>query len=106
MQGAVLKAFYELDTPAVFNCGSSCSWSQSYVSLGFSASCNNVTEATYATQNCTSNDGGVTTNCTMTTPGNVTFNTCIVPTTWSTVLIIKAKSLYSLRDNFSAVRPT
>ncbi|KAL1855724.1 hypothetical protein Daus18300_011007 [Diaporthe australafricana] len=42
MQGAVLKAFYELDTPAVFSCASNCSWDQSYISLGFSTSCTNV----------------------------------------------------------------
>lgn len=42
----------------------------------------------------------------MTTPGNVTFNTRIVPTTWSTVLIVKAISLYSLAECVLAVRPT
>lgn len=102
----MLKAFYELDTPAVFSCGSNCSWGQSYVSLGFTASCNNVTEATYATRNCTSNDPLRSRNCTMTTPGNVEFETRIVPTTWSTVLIVKAKSLYSLSDIYPEVRPT
>lgn len=94
MQGAVLKAFYELEMPAIFSCGSNCSWDQSYISLGFDASCTNVTEATYATKNCTSNDPEISKNCTMTTPGNVTFETRIVPTTWSTVVVTKAKSLY------------
>lgn len=94
MQGAVLKAFYELEMLAIFNCGSNCSWDQSHISLGFDASCTNVTEATYATQNCTTNDPNLSRNCTMTTPGNVTFSTRIVRTTWSTVLVTKAKSLY------------
>lgn len=31
----------------------------------------------------------------MTSPGNITFNIAWVPTTWSTVLVVKAKSLYS-----------
>ncbi|KAI3392355.1 hypothetical protein diail_5835 [Diaporthe ilicicola] len=98
MQGAVLKAFYELEMPAVFSCPSNCSWEQSHISLGFSTSCANVTEATYATQNCTSTDPVTSRNCSMTTPGNVTFTTSIVPTVWSTVLVIKAKSLYDF-DN-------
>ncbi|POS78763.1 hypothetical protein DHEL01_v202830 [Diaporthe helianthi] len=28
MQGAVMKAFYELEVPAIFNCSSNCSWDQ------------------------------------------------------------------------------
>ncbi|KAG8158222.1 hypothetical protein KVR01_011983 [Diaporthe batatas] len=95
MQGAILKAFYELEIPPSFGCGTNCSWDQSHVSLGFSTSCINVTKATYATMNCTSNDLGGSRNCTMTTPGNVTFDTTIHPTFWSTVLVIKAKALYS-----------
>ncbi|KAK2603172.1 hypothetical protein N8I77_009650 [Diaporthe amygdali] len=92
MQGAVVKAFYELDSPSIFSCASNCTWNQTYTSLGFSSSCINVTQATYATQRC---NGVSPRNCTMTTPGNVTFSTAIIPTTWSTVLVIKAMSLIS-----------
>lgn len=97
MQGAVVKAFYELDTPPIFSCASNCTWNQTYTSLGFSSSCVNVTQATYATQQC---NGTLPTNCTMTTPGNVTFSTAITPTFWSTVLVMKARSLIT-----SAQRP-
>lgn len=90
MQGAVVKAFYELHTPPIFSCASNCTWNQTYTSLGFSSSCVNVTQATYATQQC---NGTAPTNCTMTTPGNVTFSTAITHTTWSTVLVMKAMSL-------------
>lgn len=95
MQGAVYKAFYGLETPAVFNCTSNCTWNDSHVSLGFSAACSNVTEATYATKNCTTSEMTGGQNCTMTTPGNVSFAIAEVPTDWDTALVIKAKSLYS-----------
>lgn len=99
MQGAVVKAFYELETPPIFSCASNCTWNQTYTSLGFSSSCVNVTQATYATQHC---NGTLPTNCTMTTPGNVTFSTAITHTTWSTVLVMKAMSLISRQPRIPA----
>lgn len=99
MQGAVVKAFYELNTPPIFSCASNCTWNQTYTSLGFSSSCVNVTQATYATQQC---NGTAPTNCTMTTPGNVTFSTAITHTTWSTVLVMKATSLITWESRIPA----
>lgn len=92
MQGAVFKAFYNLDTPAVFSCSTNCTWPDSYISMGLGNTCRNVTEATYATSNCTEDSTNGGQNCTMTTPGGVTFSTAMVPTMWDTVLVIAAKA--------------
>lgn len=109
MQGAVFKAFYDLETPDLFNCTSNCTWDQSYTSLGFSMGCTNVTEATYDTRNCTEYSNG-TRICDLTTPGNVTFSTAEADTMWSTVLVIQAASTYDLstqsRFKFEPVSPT
>lgn len=103
MQGAVYQAFYGLETPAIFNCTSNCTWNDSYVSLGFSSACTNVTRATDVTKNCTSMDVdvGQSLNCTMTTPGNITFAVQSLTNhagaiVCDTVLLIQAMSLYSL----------
>lgn len=99
MLGAIYQGFYNLQQPPVFNCASNCTWKESYISLGFQAECKNVTEATYSTRVCTPGydlpDEPLKGNCNMTSPGNITFNIAWVPTTWSTVLVVKAKSLYS-----------
>lgn len=95
MQGAVFKAFYDLETPDLFNCTSNCTWDQSYTSLGFSMGCTNVTEATYDTRNCTEYSNG-TRICDLTTPGNITFSTAEADTMWSTVLVIQAATTYNL----------
>lgn len=93
MQGAVFKAFYDLETPDLFNCTSNCTWDQSYTSLGFSMACTNVTQATYDTKNCTGYTNG-THICDYTTPGNVNFTTGEAETMWSTVLAIQAATPY------------
>lgn len=105
MQGAVYKAFYGLETPAVFNCTSNCTWNDSHISLGFSTACTNVTQAAYATKNCTTSKLNGGENCTMTTPGDVTFTIAEVPTDWDTALVIKAKSLYPLGLSGDATYP-
>jgi hypothetical protein len=93
MQGAVFKAFYDLETPDLFNCTSNCTWDQSYTSLGFSMACTNVTQDTYSTRNCTEHSNG-TRICDMTTPGGVSFSTGEADTAWSTVLVIQAITTY------------
>lgn len=103
MQGAVFKAFYDLETPDLFNCTSNCTWDQPQTSLGFNMDCTNVTQETYATKNCTVYTNGTHT-CDMTTPGNVTFSTGEALTMWSTVLIIQAKSPYNF-SIFNSLNP-
>lgn len=104
MQGAVFKAFYDLETPALFNCTSNCTWDQPQTSLGFSMACTNVTQATYSTRNCTVYSNG-THICDMTTPGNVSFSTGEAITAWSTVLIIQAATPYNFSTDFSTFNP-
>lgn len=98
MQGAVFKAFYNLETPDLFNCTSNCTWDQSYTSLGFSMGCTNVTQDTYRTRNCTDYSNG-THICDMTTPGGVSFSTGEAYTAWSTVLVIQAATTYDIGFN-------
>lgn len=93
MQGAVFKAFYDLETPDLFNCTSNCTWDQSFTSLGFTIGCTNVTEATYDTKNCT-HYPNATRICDYTTPGNINFTTGESDTMWSTVLAIQAATPY------------
>ncbi|KAG8161582.1 hypothetical protein KVR01_008569 [Diaporthe batatas] len=106
MQGAVFKAFYDLETPDLFNCTSNCTWDQSYTSLGFSMACTNVTQDTYSTRNCTHHSNGTHT-CEMTTPGGVSFSTGEADTMWSTVLVIQAvaNAVYFGLNSFSNTGP-
>jgi hypothetical protein len=46
MQGAIYKGLFSLGTTPVFNCSSVCEWRGTYVSLGFAATCADVTNAT------------------------------------------------------------
>ncbi|KAL2125329.1 hypothetical protein VTJ04DRAFT_1694 [Mycothermus thermophilus] len=46
MQGAIYKGLFNLGTTPVFDCPSVCEWPGSYVSLGFTATCADVTNAT------------------------------------------------------------
>lgn len=109
MQGAVFKAFYNLETPDLFNCTSNCTWDRSYTSLGFSIGCTNVTQATYDTRNCTAYPNG-THVCDYKSPGNVTFSTGEADSMWSTVLVIQAATTYyfGINSTFetSPVSPT
>lgn len=98
MQGAVFKAFYDLETPDRFNCTSNCTWDQSYTSLGFSMACINVTQDTYSTRNCSGYTNG-TRICDMATPGGVGISTGEADTAWSTVLAINATTPYNFGFN-------
>lgn len=93
IKGAIFKAFHELETPALFNCTSNCTWDRTYTSLGFSIACADVTEETYNTRKCVTDLYGTGT-CNLTTPGNITFSTAEADTMWSTVLVIEAASPY------------
>ena len=72
------------------------------MSLGFVSECRDVTQATNATRVCSQGWGELEGNCNMTTPGNITFNIAMDPTSWTTVLVVKAASLYD-RDEFGDV---
>jgi hypothetical protein len=57
MEGAVLRGVYNITSSPDFKCNSRCVWHDSYVSLGFTSQCKDVTIATLASNaNTTSNE--------------------------------------------------
>ncbi len=91
MQSAIVQGLYGIETPATFTCPGVCQWTGSYVSLGFSSSCNNVTQETLQTQLC---NGTQSSNvCNMTTPGGLTITTRWGNTDWATNYFMNATSL-------------
>lgn len=78
MQAAIVQGLYNITTFATFNCPGECLWEDSYMSLGFKAECNNVTQATLRSENCVKE--GVTKYCNMTTPAGMNISTQNVET--------------------------
>lgn len=99
MRGAILSAVYGLPITEPYSCPGSCSWEETYTSLGFRSSCQNVTLATISTQNCTfiKENGGH--NCTMVTPGGLSLSTHIVPTdSWTQITTVAQGTISLLLD--------
>ncbi|KAK1842352.1 hypothetical protein CCHR01_15028 [Colletotrichum chrysophilum] len=72
MQAAILQGLYDINTPATFTCPVACEWKGSYVSLGFTAECRNVTQKTLESKSCrTESPSRYNEYCNMTTPGNI-----------------------------------
>ncbi|KAF0319403.1 hypothetical protein GQ607_013371 [Colletotrichum asianum] len=69
MQAAILQGLYDINTPATFTCPVACEWKGSYVSLGFTAECKNVTQKTLESKTCQTSLYNE--YCNMTTPGNI-----------------------------------
>lgn len=69
MQAAILQGLYDINTPATFTCPVACEWKGSYVSLGFTAECKNVTQKTLESKTCRTSLYNE--YCNMTTPGNI-----------------------------------
>ncbi|GAP93337.1 hypothetical protein SAMD00023353_11900030 [Rosellinia necatrix] len=106
LRAAFVNGLYNLSLTPDFDCPSSCVWPDSYSTLGFGYECANVTEATLATKECftlaangTQTDVKVddyetelTHRCVMTTPGNVTIRTQIVPTMSQTVQYVSSNT--------------
>ncbi|KAF2155334.1 hypothetical protein K461DRAFT_292205 [Myriangium duriaei CBS 260.36] len=65
MQSAILQGIYDIDVTPLFTCPDACVWDESYISLGFKTSCNNVTAITLHTEACTDE------SCSMITPGGL-----------------------------------
>ncbi|KAH8878771.1 hypothetical protein GQ53DRAFT_857576 [Thozetella sp. PMI_491] len=103
MQGAIFRGLYQDSWTPPFNCSSKCVWEGDYTLLGFSSTCQNVTQLTVATKSCsdTPNDYATKTegysinqtDCTMTTPGGVTIITEFLPQIYNSYSIINATSL-------------
>ncbi|KAJ4118965.1 hypothetical protein NW768_010708 [Fusarium equiseti] len=87
MQSAMIKGIYDIQTAPIFNCSGTCLWNGSYMSLGFTNVCKNVTVSTLKTISCTNATGhSVSTSssgppqeglvkCNMTTPGGIILST-------------------------------
>ncbi|KAH6620699.1 hypothetical protein B0J18DRAFT_430451 [Chaetomium sp. MPI-SDFR-AT-0129] len=108
MQGAVYRGLFNLDSPPLFNCSSSCRWNGTYVSLGFTSTCADVTEATlrlHPDASGTWDKTGMTNMSDMylTTPGGVRLDATYSYTSYQTVISIGAISL--LKADAGAVPP-
>ena len=101
MQGAVLNGLFGLTTPPNVTCTANCTWDESFISLGFAADCQDVTE--YALQNnrCIEVDERIilqnTTNrnCYMETPGAVGLNSSWHVTEYHSSIVVNASDTVS-----------
>ncbi|KAL3595631.1 hypothetical protein FPOAC2_09981 [Fusarium poae] len=81
MQSAILQGLYDLKSMPIFNCDGACKWTDTYISLGFKSTCENVTISTLRTRKCIrSSYEPVICECrpevcNYTTPGNVVLTT-------------------------------
>ncbi|KAK3313987.1 hypothetical protein B0H66DRAFT_594797 [Apodospora peruviana] len=94
MIGTITAGLYNITAPPKYNCTSKCLWKQAYVSLGFESICENVTQATMATEKCSGEpDGTGRMECNMTTPGNITLQTHLGLEDGFTALVVGTKRL-------------
>ena len=100
MQSAIVQSLYGVTTAANFSCPGACSWSQSYVSLGFKSTCQNVTQDTLRTATC-SERAGVGGHCNMTTPSGLGLSYQYVFTDSGTSYNMNASSLLGSSATFS-----
>lgn len=108
MQGGVYSGLFRLPSPAMFVCGSSnCTWGgASHFSLGFAATCADVTDVTLgpnrdAIWNGTAGTiSGTQHGTNVTTPGNITIDAAYSPTSWQPIVIVQSKPLLrGIRDS-------
>ncbi|KAI5924035.1 hypothetical protein F4810DRAFT_667057 [Camillea tinctor] len=99
IQGAIMKGVFNIKTAPEFVCGGACEWNGTYHSLGFSSSCQNVTQATAATKVCEYSGEGVNEHvsgsCNMTTPGGVFVSTWYMMTDAATVLRVAVNESFT-----------
>ncbi|KAI1502560.1 hypothetical protein F5X99DRAFT_158550 [Biscogniauxia marginata] len=101
IQGAIMKGIFDIKTAPEFQCGGACSWNGAYQSLGFSSTCENVTQATAATKVCDNNSDLISPGfCNMTTPGGVSFSTYYIRTDAATVLRVAVNESFSTSIDF------
>jgi hypothetical protein len=91
MQGAIYKGIFNIKTPAVFKCSSTCVWRGSRVSLGFSSTCSNVTSKTTIKKN--PNYDEVVEGYDLTTPQGVTVTANYTETDWQAIVNVVAVDL-------------
>ncbi|RDW74455.1 uncharacterized protein DSM5745_07117 [Aspergillus mulundensis] len=91
LQAAIVQGLYGIRSLAEFSCPGICDWNGSYISLGFSSACSNVTEATLQTESCGSVNYWKV--CNMTTPGGVMVSTRLQETVAGTSYYMNVSSL-------------
>jgi hypothetical protein len=101
LQGAVFQGLYAIPATDVFNCSSVCEWKSSYISLGFSSSCEDVTTATRDNMVPLQSSSDVGRGFNGTTPGNLSISLKYVPTSWQNVAQVTSKSLLGIQGGYS-----
>ena len=91
MEGAIYRGLFGLDSPVLFKCSSTCSWNETYVSLGFMSTCSDVTNATLRTVDASLFDSGP--GAYVLTPGGVNLSAVYSATSYMTVLSVGARTL-------------
>lgn len=92
MQSAVFQGLYNISTSEPFRCPGACRWTDSYISLGFKATCSNVTQAVFQSRNCLKGEDGWEI-CNMTTPAGLGLSTRYASTSAVTTFDLNATSL-------------
>ncbi|KAF2403822.1 hypothetical protein EJ06DRAFT_546940 [Trichodelitschia bisporula] len=90
MRGAIARGLYGIDVSPQFTCASSCTWPGPYVTLGYTSTCQNVTEASLKTMKCGRDKGGGGSVCNMTTPRGIDLQVVFIPTEIATVLYVNS----------------
>ncbi|KAH6854330.1 hypothetical protein B0I37DRAFT_300993 [Chaetomium sp. MPI-CAGE-AT-0009] len=93
MQGAVYRGLFNLGSPIVFDCPSKCRWNGTYVSLGFTSTCADVTDATLRRHpNASATWNGLVSgrkeDMNLTTPGGLKLEALYSATSWQTVVSV------------------
>ncbi|KAJ3533765.1 hypothetical protein NM208_g2603 [Fusarium decemcellulare] len=86
MQSAIFQGLYNISSFQKFSCPGACKWDESYISLGFKTTCENVTVATLRSEKCERQI------CNMTTPGGIHLSTHHVDTDLQTTFRLNASS--------------
>jgi hypothetical protein len=94
MQGAILKGIFDIESSDEFKCGGACRWNETYTSLGFMSTCNDITKIAEATKICDAEGSASTRGCNYTTPGGVFFSTELVRTDSSTALRVAVNDTF------------
>lgn len=99
LRGAVLKGLYNFDSTPKFTCPGTCAWNDTWITLGFSHDCKDVSEDTFSTRRCYSQSNEEVSpwvkesqsfDCNMTTPGNVTLKHEFVATDTQTTQYVSS----------------
>ncbi|KAH8678298.1 hypothetical protein BX600DRAFT_431585 [Xylariales sp. PMI_506] len=102
MEGAVYQALFNVERLEVFKCPSNCVWNETYISLGFTANCSDVSAATRATVQTPSENNHW---YNMTTPGNISLSAGLSMTSWLTLASVSVVDLLSRYNESTPTEP-